>query len=137
MSKGIKRGLQSDDEQGKHQIHASPKTASLPPQPAPIVPHRLDGTRTADDNADVSWKGCGETPSFSAFSYGQSTEYHPESRLTQQAVELRGDGYGGGGATDEATTVVAAPKGHWAAGGGGNYWVGGDREQQVPPATEN
>ncbi|CAM9964606.1 unnamed protein product, partial [Pylaiella littoralis] len=91
----------------------------------------------SDDNADVSWKGCGETPSFSAFSYGQSTEYHPESRLTQQAVELRGDGYGGGGATDEATTVVAAPKGHWAAGGGGNHWVGGDREQQVPPATEN
>lgn len=82
-----------------------------------------------------SWEGCGETAGFSAFSYGQSTEYHPESRLTRQAVELRGGGYGGGGATDDATTVVAAPKGYWEEGGGGK-WVG-DRDQQVPPATEN
>eukprot|EP00752_Nemacystus_decipiens_P015593 g13916.t1 len=93
------------------------------------------GLEKGQDDADQSWDGCGETAGFSAFSYGQSTEYHPESRLTQRAVELRGSGYGGGGATDDATTVVAAPKGHWEAGGGGK-WVG-DRDQQVPPATEN
>eukprot|EP00903_Cladosiphon_okamuranus_P010242 g9699.t2 len=93
------------------------------------------GQNVSDESSDESWDGCGETAGFSAFSYGQSSEYHPDSRLTRQDVELRGGGYGGGGAADDATTVVAGPKGYWEAGGGGK-WVG-DRDQQVPPATEN
>lgn len=100
---------------------------------------QLAAATTSDDSAnDESWEGCGENPSFTAFSYGQSTEYHPDSRLTRQEMDLQGErsGYGGGGAEDEATTVVAAAsEGHWVAGGGGK-WVG-EWGLQVPPATEN
>ncbi|CAM9157676.1 unnamed protein product [Laminaria digitata] len=89
------------------------------------------------DEPDLSWNGCGATEQFSAFSYGQSTEYHPNSRLRRSDVELHqggGGGYGGGGEDSEATNVVPVPKGYWASGLGGG-WEGD--AGQVPPATEN
>lgn len=65
-----------------------------------------------DGVEESSWNGCGETPNFSIFRYGHSTEYHPESRLSRNDVELHGDGYGGGEPGDEATDFVAVPRGH-------------------------
>ena len=115
---------------------------------AAVTPHTLitpidyfrhcprTGIGTANVNAEQAWDGCGETSGFSDFSFGQSTEYYPDSRLRRHDVDLRGGGYGGGAATDEATAAVTAPKGYWATGAEAGKWAG-DRGQQVPPATEN
>lgn len=113
---------------------ARPGTTNTRPNRAAAAAASTDG----DDSSDESWEGCGENPSFTAFSYGQTTEYHTDSRLTRHKVEAGEEesGYGGGGAGDEATTVVeAASQGRWVAGGGGG-WVG-EWGLQVPPATES
>ena len=79
---------------------------------------------------DSSWNGCGNTPGFSAFSYGQSTEYHTESRLSRRDVDSHGTEDGGGRVGDRTTIeVVAVPKGYWEGTAVGDWG-------QVLPTTE-
>lgn len=61
---------------------------------------------------ESSWNGCGETPGFSEFRYGQSTEYHPDARFRSEVPDI-GEGtggYGGGAPGDHATVVEAPPR---------------------------
>ncbi|CAM9212124.1 unnamed protein product, partial [Choristocarpus tenellus] len=41
-----------------------------------------DGGQEEDSSGSSQWDGCGSTPGFSEFSYGQTTKYFPESRVT-------------------------------------------------------